>query len=61
MNLTKIHEANVQALKVIYGSLVLVCKVFHSLNSQDLPQFGILEHLRLQVCENLGMYAQKYD
>lgn len=92
MNLTKVHESNVEALKVIYGSLVLVCKVFLSLNSQDLPEFfednmetwmnafhemltcdvpclhtgedeeaGVLEHLRSQVCENLGLYAQKYD
>lgn len=92
MNLTKVHECNEQALKVIYGSLVLVCKVFYSLNSQDLPEFfednmptwmnafhellirdvqclhtgddeeaGVLEHLRSQVCENLGLYAQKYD
>lgn len=92
MQLTKVHENNVEALKVIYGSLVLVCKVFYSLNSQDLPEFfednmatwmnsfhelltvdvpclhtgededaGVLEHLRSQVCENIGMYAQKYD
>lgn len=92
MNLTKVHEGNVEALKVIYGSLVLVCKVFYSLNSQDLPEFfednmqtwmnafhelltidvpslhtsddeeaGVLEHLRSQICENIAMYAQKYD
>ncbi|XP_075152341.1 chromosome segregation 1 [Haematobia irritans] len=92
MQLTKVHENNVEALKVIYGSLVLVCKVFFSLNSQDLPEFfednmatwmksfhelltidvpclhtgededaGVLEHLRSQICENIGMYAQKYD
>ncbi|KAL5287215.1 Cas.2 family protein [Megaselia abdita] len=92
MNLTKAHEGNVEALKVIYGSLVLVCKVFYSLNSQDLPEFfednmqtwmnafhelltidvpslntnddeeaGVLEHLRSQICENIAMYAQKYD
>lgn len=92
MQLTKVHENNTEALKVIYGSLVLVCKVFFSLNSQDLPEFfednmatwmkafhelltvdvaclhtgddedaGVLEHLRSQVCENIGMYAQKYD
>lgn len=92
MQLTKVHENNTEALKVIYGSLVLVCKVFYSLNSQDLPEFfednmstwmkafhelltvdvpclhtgddedaGVLEHLRSQVCENIGMYAQKYD
>lgn len=92
MELTKAHADNPQALKVIYGSLVLVCKVFFSLNSQDLPEFfednmatwmkafhelltvdvpclhtgpdedpGVLEHLRSQVCENIGLYAQKYD
>lgn len=92
MQLTKVHENNTEALKVIYGSLVLVCKVFFSLNSQDLPEFfednmatwmkafhelltvdvpclhtgddedaGVLEHLRSQVCENIGMYAQKYE
>lgn len=92
MQLTKVHENNTEALKVIYGSLVLVCKVFFSLNSQDLPEFfednmptwmksfhelltvdvpclhtgddedaGILEHLRSQICENIGLYAQKYD
>lgn len=92
MNLRKVHENNTEALKVIYGSLVLVAKVFYSLNSQDLPEFfednmatwmnafhelltvdeaclhtgedeeaGVLEHLRSQICENLGLYAQKYD
>lgn len=92
MNLTQAHANNADALKVIYGSLVLVCKVFNSLNSQDLPEFfednmeiwmpafhtllttdvpllktpddeeaGVLEQLRSQICDNLGMYAQKYD
>lgn len=87
IQLSKVHEN-----KVIYGSLVLVCKVFFSLNSQDLPEFfednmptwmkafhelltvdvpslhtgenedaGVLEHLRSQICENIGLYAQKYD
>uniref|UniRef100_A0A6P4FW59 Exportin-2 n=1 Tax=Drosophila rhopaloa TaxID=1041015 RepID=A0A6P4FW59_DRORH len=92
MQLTKVHENNAEALKVIYGSLVLVNKVFFSLNSQDLPEFfednmntwmgafiqqlaadvpslrtgddedaGVLEHLRAQVCENICLYAKKYD
>jgi len=92
MQLTKVHENNAGALKVIYGSLVLVNKVFFSLNSQDLPEFfednintwmgafiqqlaadvpslrtaddedaGVLEHLRAQVCENICLYAKKYD
>ncbi|BFF94387.1 exportin-2 [Drosophila madeirensis] len=92
MQLTKVHENNMEALKVIYGSLVLVNKVFFSLNSQDLPEFfednmntwmgafiqqlavnvpalsrdddddpGVLEFLRSQVCENICLYAKKYD
>lgn len=39
MNLATQHAGNEQALKVIYSSLVLVCKVFYSLNFQDLPEF----------------------
>lgn len=39
MNLTVQHENNEPALRVIYSSLVLVCKVFYSLNFQDLPEF----------------------
>ncbi|XP_035788242.1 exportin-2-like [Anopheles albimanus] len=83
---------DVKVLHIIYESLVLICKVFFSLNSQDLPEFfednmetwmkafhemltsdvpslktgddedaGILEQLRSQICQNLCMYAQKYD
>ncbi|KAH8377436.1 hypothetical protein KR093_005442 [Drosophila rubida] len=92
MQLRTMHEGNPVALKVIYSSLVLVNKVFFSLNSQDLPEFfednmniwmgaflqqlavdvaslhtdddedaGVLEHLRSQVCENICLYARKYD
>ncbi|XP_045505161.1 exportin-2 [Colias croceus] len=39
IDLTTKHADNPQALKVIYGSLVLICKVFYSLNYQDLPEF----------------------
>ncbi|KAJ0171405.1 hypothetical protein K1T71_012955 [Dendrolimus kikuchii] len=39
IDLTNKHANNPQALRVIYGSLVLICKVFYSLNSQDLPEF----------------------
>ncbi|XP_052743189.1 exportin-2 [Bicyclus anynana] len=39
IELTNTHANNPQALKVIYGSLVLICKVFYSLNCQDLPEF----------------------
>lgn len=37
--MTSTHANNPQALRVIYGSLVLICKVFYSLNYQDLPEF----------------------
>ncbi|KAJ8940431.1 hypothetical protein NQ314_010728 [Rhamnusium bicolor] len=39
MNLAQTHATDVNALKVIYNSLVLICKVFYSLNFQDLPEF----------------------
>lgn len=92
LNLASQHAGNEQALKVIYGSLELMCKVFNSLNSQDLPEFfednmetwmtafhtllvtdvpclktgddeeaGIMEMLRSQICDNISLYAQKYD
>lgn len=34
MKLTQEHANNVEALKVIYNSLVILCKVFYSLNFQ---------------------------
>jgi exportin-2 (importin alpha re-exporter) len=86
------HNGNPEALKVIYSSLELMCKVFNSLNSQDLPEFfednmkiwmpafhellvsdvpclktdsdeeaGTMEMLRSQICDNITLYAQKYD
>ncbi|XP_050506211.1 exportin-2 [Diabrotica virgifera virgifera] len=92
INLAQTHSNDVNALKVIYSSLVLICKVFYSLNFQDLPEFfedniqiwmsnfhtlltadvkclqntdseeaGIMEQLRSQVCDNIALYAQKYD
>lgn len=39
MSLAETHANDVNALKIIYSSLVLVCKVFYSLNFQDLPEF----------------------
>lgn len=92
MNLAQTHANDVNALKVIYNSLVLICKVFYSLNFQDLPEFfednmqvwmtnfhtmltadvkslqnkdseeaGVMEQLKSQVCDNIALYAQKYD
>lgn len=92
MGLTVTHANNEAALKIIYGSLELMCKVFNSLNSQDLPEYfednmaiwmqafhsllvndvpclktndddepGIMEMLRSQICDNISLYAQKYD
>ncbi|CAH4023889.1 exportin-2 [Pieris brassicae] len=39
IDLTTKHADNPQALKIIYNSLVLISKVFYSLNYQDLPEF----------------------
>ncbi|CAG9813279.1 unnamed protein product [Phaedon cochleariae] len=92
MNLAQTHANDTDALKVIYSSLVLICKVFYSLNFQDLPEFfedniqiwmhhfhilltadvkclqskdsdeaGVMEQLKSQVCDNIALYAQKYD
>ncbi|CAH1099878.1 unnamed protein product [Psylliodes chrysocephalus] len=92
INLSQTHTNDVNALKVIYSSLVLICKVFYSLNFQDLPEFfedniqiwmtnfhtlltvevpslqkndsdeaGVIEQLKSQVCDNVALYAQKYD
>lgn len=92
MNLTQVHSNNVEALRIIYNSLVVLCKVFYSLNFQELPEFfednmeawmsnfhtlltvdvpslrttdgeepGLLEQLKSQVCDNVCLYAQKYD
>uniref|UniRef100_T1HSJ8 Importin N-terminal domain-containing protein n=1 Tax=Rhodnius prolixus TaxID=13249 RepID=T1HSJ8_RHOPR len=33
------HANNPEALRVIYSSLLLICKIFYSLNFQDLPEF----------------------
>ncbi|XP_066140699.1 exportin-2 [Euwallacea fornicatus] len=91
VNLTQTHANDVTALRTIYSSLVLICKVFYSLNFQDLPEFfednmqvwmqnfhlllsadlknlqtdddapGVVEQLKTQICDNIALYAQKYD
>lgn len=40
------HASNPQALKVIYSSLLLILKIFYSLNFQDLPEF-FEDHIEL--------------
>ncbi|XP_066597006.1 exportin-2 isoform X2 [Prorops nasuta] len=90
--LTKAHENNLEALKILYNTLVLASDVFYSLNYQDFPEFfednmelwmknfhalltidvpalqstdeeeaGVIEQLKSQICENVTLYAQKYD
>lgn len=39
MNLRTAHANNTDALKVIYSSLVIISKIFYSLNFQDIPEF----------------------
>ncbi|XP_014669612.1 PREDICTED: exportin-2-like [Priapulus caudatus] len=92
MGLAETHANDSAALSVIFSSLVLICKLFYSLNFQDIPEFfednmaiwmkhfltlltldnkllntqedeeaGLLEMLRSQICDNITMYAQKYE
>ncbi|KAG5890853.1 hypothetical protein JTB14_016286 [Gonioctena quinquepunctata] len=53
INLSQAHANDVNALKVIYSSLVLICK--------DSEDAGVIEQLKSQVCDNIALYAQKYD
>ncbi|XP_039293224.1 LOW QUALITY PROTEIN: exportin-2 [Nilaparvata lugens] len=39
VQLTVAHANNPEALKVIYSSLMIICKIFYSLNFQDLPEY----------------------
>jgi len=91
INLAVQHSSNKEALQVIFGSLVLISKIFYCLNYQDLPEYfednmnlwmprflelltlenkllntdddepGVLEELRSQICDNIGLYAHKYE
>ncbi|XP_075231087.1 chromosome segregation 1 [Lycorma delicatula] len=92
VELTTAHANNPENLKIIYNSLLIICKIFYSLNFQDLPEFfednmqiwmthfhsllisevkclqtgddeeaGLMEQLRSQVCDNVALYALKYD
>ncbi|PVD23451.1 hypothetical protein C0Q70_16723 [Pomacea canaliculata] len=92
MGLASTHANDPAALKVIFSSILLICKIFYSLNFQDLPEHfednikpwmdnflqllsvdnkllktedeeeaGLLEQVKSQVCDNVALYAQKYD
>ncbi|XP_002130634.2 exportin-2 [Ciona intestinalis] len=92
VKLAEQHSADKESLKVLFSSLVLISKVFYSLNYQDLPEFfednmetwmkhfhallttdnailhtqgeeeaGLVELLQSQICDNVALYAQKYD
>uniref|UniRef100_A0A3B5KM63 Exportin-2 n=1 Tax=Takifugu rubripes TaxID=31033 RepID=A0A3B5KM63_TAKRU len=39
IDLCQTHATDVNALKVLFSSLILICKLFYSLNFQDLPEF----------------------
>lgn len=45
IELTSTHAANPAALKILYDSLMLISKIFYSLNAQDLPEF-FEEHMK---------------
>jgi len=38
MELSQAHAADANGVKVIYNSLLMICKIFYSLNYQDLPE-----------------------
>jgi len=92
VRLAEEHASNKDALKTLFSSLVLIAKIFYSLNYQDLPEFfednmetwmnhfhsllsmdnkllhtsddeeiGYVELLKSQICDNVSLYAQKYD
>ncbi|XP_035826529.1 exportin-2 isoform X2 [Aplysia californica] len=91
MDLATKHATDPNSLKVIFSSILLICKIFYSLNFQDLPEHfednmkvwmehflsllqadnkllqtnddeaGLLEQIKSQVCDNVALYAQKYD
>ncbi|KAK6166863.1 hypothetical protein SNE40_023474 [Patella caerulea] len=92
MGLAQTHANDPAALKVIFSSISLICKIFYSLNFQDLPEHfednmtiwmthfltllsadnkllqtsdeeeaGLLEQVKSQICDNVALYAQKYD
>ncbi|XP_035207759.1 exportin-2-like [Stegodyphus dumicola] len=92
MQVAETNSSNISVLKLVFTSLVLISKIFYSLNFQDIPEFfedniktwmenflkllvinnellktgededaGLLEQLKSQICENIGLYAQKYD
>lgn len=54
MNLTQVHADNVEALKVIYNSLTIICKVFYSLNFQvSISVYRICSAYIKDINENL--------
>lgn len=86
------NASDIVASQLIFSSLVLIAKIFYSLNFQDLPEFfednmevwmnhfhallnieqdtletpgidepGVLQMLKSQICDNVALYAQKYD
>jgi len=92
VSLANQHSTNPVAIKVITSSLTLICKIFYSLNFQDLPEHfednmktwmenflaqlttdnpllktdseeeaGLAEQLKSQICDNISLYASKYD
>ncbi|KAK7100974.1 hypothetical protein V1264_023831 [Littorina saxatilis] len=92
MELATKHANEPAALQVIFSSILLITKIFYSLNFQDLPEHfedniktwmdnflqllsvdnkllktedeeeaGLLEQVKSQVCDDVALYAQKYD
>ena len=92
MDMAAQQQNNPVAIKVIYNSLIIICKIFYSPNYEDLAEHfekhmktwmdiflalltadnpllksdsdekaGLGEQLKSQICDNICLYASKYD
>ncbi|XP_061066048.1 exportin-2 isoform X2 [Eubalaena glacialis] len=61
IELCSTHANDASALRILFSSLILISKLFYSLNFQDEEEAGLLELLKSQICDNAALYAQKYD
>ena len=60
MKLTDMHANNTDALKVIYNSLTIICKVFYSLNFQVRILISLIGKslMFIQVVKHPSIYCQ---
>ncbi|KAI6659428.1 Exportin-2-like [Oopsacas minuta] len=92
IELCQTHKEDIKVISILYESVLLCTKIFHSLNYQELPdhfeenmqvwmeifhqllqlenqlvetdidtEVGVLQLIKSQVCDNVALYAQKFD